>query len=124
LRAHRVARDSVPCLYHEPGSDGRSLWYLIRHGGVEHAVAIPECSAQWRPIRTQVKNWLKDAANVRCAYLKSEDSLGLVTAWFQKNPQLRENIIPLPNDASIPDTWTELKQSWLVAAQARRSVIS
>ncbi len=113
LAAHRKAREGLPMIYHEAGDDKRSVWYLIRCGGVEHCVEAANNAKQWYAARQVLIRWLNHESVVAGVYQKSDASLGLVTSWFQRNRNRKGLLISLPNIENVPNTFREMKDTWL-----------
>jgi excinuclease ABC subunit C len=120
LQQHRRARESSPRIYWEPPFNYEQIdapkWshagvlYLMRNGGVEYAVACPQSERNWRSCRKTLLDWYRSDHEFRSEFLRSEDSLGLSAAWFQKNPSCKKRLLSLESPGDIPKTWTLFQQ--------------
>jgi excinuclease ABC subunit C len=129
LAQHRKARESAPQIYWQtsegseqggsPKSSLPGILYLMRHGGVEFAVACPSTEREWRSCRKAISDWYRAKTEFRTEYLRSSDSLGLVATWFQKNPANRKRVITLSSVDEIPKTWKETSTKWMGATRQR-----
>lgn len=108
LANFKRAREQYSFIYSVKGFDGRDIWYLIRKGGVEHALASPKNATQWRTARTALSKWHSHTNSVGSGYLRYEETIGLVTAWFQKN---REELGETRALAHVPSNWTEFRNT-------------
>lgn len=72
--------------------------YMLRSGGVEFAVAYRTKS---NSIRETLEAWLGADKQIELKYCRPHETLGLVATWFQKNPSLKKNRLPVrtPGDA-------------------------
>jgi excinuclease ABC subunit C len=103
------ARENYSFIYQVKGCDGRDVWYLIRKGGVETAVAVPKNAAEWRVIRPMIVKWKACSNAVGSGYLRHEESIGLVSSWFQKEKdQLHQTHVV----SEVPQGWKEASE-WL-----------
>ena len=109
LASLKRARENYSFAYAVRGCDGRDIWYLIRKGGVETAIPIPKNASQWRSIRPELSRWSQSTNSVGSGYLRHEESIGLVTNWFQKN---RDELIQTNVITEIPSRWAEMQASW------------
>jgi excinuclease ABC subunit C len=129
LGQHRTARESSPRIYWEPAETtvpasalnrypAHGILYLLRQGGVEHAVACPSNDRQWKGLRRSIAEWYTSDQKFDSQYLRSVDSLGLVSAWFQKNPRFKKRLFPIVSLDAIPSTWGALQKDWLAQPAA------
>jgi excinuclease ABC subunit C len=118
LAGLKRARENYSFLYEIQGLDGRDIWYLIRKGGVEAAMARPKNATQWRSLRTQLAKWHCSAGSVGAGYLRHEETIGLVTSWFQKQ---RDELLKTHVVTSVPKNWSEIASS-LFQQQALKEV--
>ena len=109
LASFKRARENYSFVYEIRGCDGRDIWYLIRKGGVETVIAAPKNAAQWRTIRTKLLRWHNSTNAVGSGYLRPEESIGLVTAWFQKN---RDELAQTHEFKEIPLRWGDMQVGW------------
>lgn len=92
LADHAHARDSFTCIYPVVGEDGRDVWYLIRRGVVEHAVAAPRDGNQFRSVRSEIHQWKNSDQTVGVKYVRREETLAIVSSWFRKNLHEKKRI--------------------------------
>ena len=126
LQQHRQARESTPRIYWQPiphseqvdapKLTGSGVLYLIRHGGVEYAIAEPVDERAWRHCYQAIVDWFLAESEFRSQYLRANDSLGLVAAWFQKNPSMKKRVFAIDSVASIPKSWGDCRGEWFEAA--------
>ena len=108
LASFKRAREQYSFIYSVKGCDGRDIWYLIRKGGIEHAIAMPKNAAHWRTARTDLARWHEQSESVGSGFLRYEESIGLVTTWFQKN---RDELRETRAVTEIPTRWTEMQST-------------
>lgn len=72
--------ESHPCC-----GRGRPIWYLIRKGMIEAAIAAPVGKAEQSQVAEQLRNWVESENLVGTIYTSRPESLALVTSWFRKN---------------------------------------
>ena len=108
LANFKRAREQYSFIYSVQGCDGRDIWYLIRKGGIEHAIAKPKNASQWRSARTDLALWHENAQSVGSGFLPYEETIGFVTAWFQKN---RDELRETQALTDIPTRWTEMQST-------------
>jgi excinuclease ABC subunit C len=106
LASFKRAREQYSFIYPVRGCDGRDIWYLIRKGGVEHAIGFPKNASQWRTARSALTRWHENNDSVGSGFLRYEETIGLVTTWFQKN---REELRETQSVAEIPMHWNEMQ---------------
>jgi excinuclease ABC subunit C len=81
----------------EPASacSARSVWYLIRRGLVEGAVAAPTTPAQLRQTNGLIKKWLAHDNCVGTSFVARPETLALVASWFRNNrSELKKTFLP------------------------------
>jgi excinuclease ABC subunit C len=125
LVQYRKARDSAPQIYWQPADDSEQvdapkrnspgILYMMRHGGVEFAVACPSTEREWKSCRKTISDWFRSKKEFRSEYLRSSDSLGLVATWFQKNPTFRKRLFTISSMDEIPKLWKETNAMWMGA---------
>jgi excinuclease ABC subunit C len=106
LAQHRRARENYCFVYSIAGCDGRDLWYLIRKGGVEAALPIPKNAAQWRTVRPKLTRWFESHSATGCGYLRPEETIGIVTTWFQKWKDEFQQTRVLED---VPQRWSDMQ---------------
>lgn len=109
LAGQKKARQGEPFVYRTITTDQRCIWYLMRRGGIEHSIAAPTDAASWRKARSSILKWLDSDGKVGTGYLDSEDTIGLVTSWFQKFKAEWQHTHKL---GDVPEKWTDAKQLW------------
>ncbi|MEM7473863.1 MAG: GIY-YIG nuclease family protein [Planctomycetota bacterium] len=78
---------------------GRSqcIWYLIRHGMIEGAIAKPRNSDDKTQTRELLTRWYKSDNSIGSGFVARPESLALVTSWFKKNGrELKKTFKPTP----------------------------
>ena len=101
LLQNEQARTQYNFIYPVAAADGRDIWYLIRGGKVEHAVARPRNATQWNRCREDIRQWFGSRNRLEGCYDGGDDTLHIVAAWFRKQrDQLRlvRNLADLPED--------------------------
>ena len=126
LQQHRQARESPPRIYWEPHINHEQVdtpkipapgvLYMMRQGGVTHALACPASEKEWRGCRKAIAEWHRSDAEFDPQYLRASDSLGLVAAWFQKNPSFRKRLFAIDSSTDIPKTWEDCQGQWFAPA--------
>jgi excinuclease ABC subunit C len=135
LNQHRVASEGPPTLYWEPLASAPSsndshrsdalpvqpsggVLYFLQRGGIEYAVGTPRNERQWTSIRKEISRWLASSDRLDTRYCQPKDSLGLVSAWFQKNPRLKSRLLPIQSPNALEKSWSELSNHWRQAIEA------
>jgi excinuclease ABC subunit C len=129
LSQHRVARESAPRIYWQPDefdaaalanpdANARGTLYLIRHGGVEYSVSSPKNERQWNTIRRDIAQWLQSEGQLNTHFARSFDTLGLVAAWFQKHPKLKQRMFTVESLDQLPTHWKGFRRDWLTPVAA------
>ncbi|MCA9131266.1 MAG: GIY-YIG nuclease family protein [Planctomycetales bacterium] len=100
------ARDRYTFVYPVSGVDccrkpGQSsseydVWYLIRRGVLEGALAAPRSPAEKQRTRIQLREWLKHDKTIGTALASPRpETLALVTSWFRNNStELKRTFVP------------------------------
>lgn len=99
------ARDNYTFVYAVQGNDcGRNpgeasdkfdIWYLIRRGVLEGAVAAPRDEPEKRRVRRQLAKWLESDGTVGGQYTPRSETLALITSWFRNNrSELNQAFVP------------------------------
>jgi excinuclease ABC subunit C len=115
------ARENYCFVYEIRGCDGRDIWYLVRKGGVESAITKPKNAPQWRNVRTQLLRWHENSNSVGVGYQRSEETIGLVTAWFQKN---RDELLQTHVVRNVPVRWGEMQVGLKAGFSAEEQCVS
>ena len=73
----------------EAGSQTRrknqTIWYLIRRGVIEGAMAAPRNSNEKQDSLDKIRDWLNSDNLVGSDYTPRPETLALVSSWFRKN---------------------------------------
>ncbi len=79
------ARERYTFVYpvEEPGAP--PVWYLIRRGILEGAVAAPTTAAEKRATKTLIKHWFACDKHVGTRYTPRPETLALVASWFRNH---------------------------------------
>ena len=80
---------------------------------VPYALACPKNDRQWQTIRLEIQTWMQAEEQLDTRYCRSMDSLGLVTAWFQKQPKLKHRILEVDSLTSWEWNWSRIQSHWL-----------
>jgi excinuclease ABC subunit C len=71
------------------------IWYLIRHGVVEAAVAAPTSAVDKRRLQQRLAEWLGEGRQVGSAFHPRPETLALVTGWFRRHRgELKKTFLP------------------------------
>ncbi len=91
----RSARENYTFVYAVKGVDcGKQLgspseaydvWYLIRRGVLEGAVAPPLATTSQRRLREQLRRWIQSEETVGGETAARPETLALITSWFRNN---------------------------------------
>ncbi len=92
LEEHERARHELTCVYPIESDDGRSHWYLIRRGVVEHAIRAPKSARDRKRAEREVSQWLSQDNHVGVQYQRREETLAIVSGWFRKFPDQRKTL--------------------------------
>ena len=83
------------------GHASREVWYLIRRGVIEGAVAGPTSTAEKRQVDELIKKWLADDRHVGNSFTPRAETLALVTSWFRNNrAELKRTFLPSAKNPS------------------------
>ena len=84
------------CSYPETGRN-QTIWYLIRNGMIEGAMACPRTDSELEATTRLLKKWLKSENQIGSGFVARPETLALVTSWFKKNgKELRNTFRPTP----------------------------
>lgn len=77
------------------GQNSRTVWYLIRQGVIEGAVAAPTTTAQRQQTTALLKKWLSSENCVGSTFVPRPETLALVASWFRNNrAELKKTFLP------------------------------
>lgn len=89
------AKNSYTFVYSVAGFDGQDVWYLIRRGQIEGAVAAPKTTAETAKTNRLIQRWLAQDHHIGTQFTARPETLALVTSWFRNNrAELKNTIKP------------------------------
>lgn len=92
---YSVPVDSNPVASPSSARSVSSIWYLIRRGMIEGALAGPRTAAEQRRTRSLLKDWLASDGRVGTDYAPRNETLALVASWFRnRNSELSKTFLP------------------------------
>lgn len=106
LASHKRARENYCFIYKVNGCDGRDIWYFIRKGGVESAIAAPKNATDWRTAKPKLARWKESSTLIGSGWIRPEETIGIVTSWFQK---FRSELSHTAVFDTIPNRWTDMR---------------
>lgn len=121
LQQHRSASENPPSIYWEPSPvypHARGILYLLRNGGVQTSVACPTDANHWPIIRETIGQWFTSHERMDARLCRTEDSLGLVTAWFQKHKKLKHYLLPVLDPSILDAPWEDWDARWVMTDEA------
>ncbi len=78
-----------------PQAASQDVWYLIRHGIIEGAMAAPRNITEKRRATAQVRRWLKQDQLIGASFAPRPETLALVSSWFRKHrAELKQTFLP------------------------------
>ncbi len=104
------ARKRYHFIYPVAGVDGRDIWYLIRSGKVEHAVARPKEAREWKCVQEEIKRWASSNNRYSNWFDGGANTLQIVTSWFRQNRGELSRVCSLkdlPTDINSTDFLTQ-----------------
>jgi excinuclease ABC subunit C len=127
LQQYRKSRDDGPTIYclsvRSLGNESnRPVWYFLRQGGVISVTHEPRNQKEWQTLKPVLDAWRATEKMIGVSSLDPEDTLGLMTAWLQKNAK---SLISNTDEGSyqwvvkstdLPESWRDVKE---VLAQKR-----
>ncbi len=101
------AKNSYTFVYPVAGFAGQDVWYLIRRGQLEGAVAAPKTDAEVAHTYRLVQRWFDLDHHVGTRFHARPETLALVTSWFRNNRAelkntLRSSHFSTSRQANIP----------------------
>ena len=106
LIEHSKARQTLTCIYPVAGCDGRDVWYLIRRGVVEHALAAPANGRFYAGSCRTAKDWFGQGNHVGTNFSRREETLAIVNLWFRTNPDQRKKLLYFD---ALPQRYAEMQ---------------
>jgi excinuclease ABC subunit C len=89
------AKNTYTFVYQVEGYNNKDVWYLIRRGQIEGAIAAPRTSAERMRSNRLVCRWLEEDRRLGARFMARPETLALVTSWFRNNrDQLKNTIKP------------------------------
>ncbi len=89
------AKNTYTFVYSVAGFEGQDVWYLIRRGQIEGAVAAPKTNAEATQTHRLVRRWIDQDLHVGTHFVARPETLALVTSWFRNNrPELKNTLKP------------------------------
>ncbi len=89
------AKNTYTFVYSVAGFDGQDVWYLIRRGQLEGALAAPKTAAETNQTHRLVQRWLDQDHHIGTPFTARPETLALVTSWFRNNrPELKNTFKP------------------------------
>ena len=77
------------------GHASREVWYLIRRGLIEGAVAAPTTAGERRQVDSLLNQWLASDRCLGTVYAPRPQTLALVASWFRNNrAELKRTFLP------------------------------
>ncbi len=77
------------------GQNSRAVWYLVRRGLIEGAVAAPTTAAQRQQTQTLLNKWWSNDNCVGAAFVPRSETLALVASWFRNHrSELKKTFLP------------------------------
>lgn len=108
-----TARESYTFVYPVPSQlrdRQQSIWYLIRRGMIEGAVAAPASPQQARKVEPMLQRWLQSDNAVGSGFVPRTETLALVSSWFRKHRhELKATFLPSPAFRSDSARMSSLK---------------
>jgi excinuclease ABC subunit C len=77
------ARQSFTFVYAPPAGDAADVWYLIRRGIVEGALAAPKTARQRTKTERLLATWIAQDNHVGQQHVPRPETLALVSSWFR-----------------------------------------
>jgi excinuclease ABC subunit C len=107
LQDHARARERLTCIYPILGCDQRPIWYLIRRGVVEHAVAAPKTARITKSLEKQIRDWYESDNTVGTGYVRCEENLAIVSGWFRKYKEEQNTLRHVTGELVSPSPATQ-----------------
>ncbi|MEZ6138753.1 MAG: GIY-YIG nuclease family protein [Pirellulaceae bacterium] len=117
------ARQRYTFVYPVAGIDGqcRKVWYLIRRGILEGAVAAPSTPAEEQATRQLLLQWLDADQHVGHRFAPRPETLALIASWFRnQRSELKNTFIPNPTATMAMNARTA--QNLLRKSESRSAV--
>jgi len=83
-----LAREKYSFIYPISSPSGRAhrgVWYLIRNGMIEGALAAPQTGEQWESVQRAIRQWWLQPDLMGSPFVSRSETLALVAGWFRNN---------------------------------------
>jgi excinuclease ABC subunit C len=114
------ARERYTFIYHVRGLTthekgvGKDVWYLIRRGIVEGAVAAPSNAVEKRKTLAALKTWLLANNHVGERFAPRPETLAIIASWFRnQRGELKHTFLP-----GAPESLGKARQRASIASNA------
>jgi excinuclease ABC subunit C len=77
------AKNTYTFVYPVEGANRQDVWYLIRRGQIEGALAAPSTAAQRSQAQHIVQRWLAEDRRLGTRFFARPETLALITGWFR-----------------------------------------
>jgi excinuclease ABC subunit C len=107
-----LARDKYSFIYpiaNQSGRSDRQVWYLIRNGMIEGALAAPQGQDQWPGVQKAVRQWWLNPDLMGSTFVSRPETLALVAGWFRKNRQELKRTFQPRADGNLPSRLSSSK---------------
>ncbi len=81
------------------GHAQREIWYLIRRGLIEGAIAAPTSAKEKSQVRKLLKHWQANDRSLGSEFHPRPESLALVASWFRNHRSELKRTFPLSSKA-------------------------
>lgn len=119
-----TARKSFTFIYAPPSVDHRNVWYLIRKGVVEGAIAAPRTARQREMTERTIEKWLAENNHVGQAFVPRAETLALVTSWFRNQRGELAHAHRLDSNGSLNKIWAAQGRESTSRSSSRKSIAS
>ncbi len=87
------AKSAYTFVYNVAGHNQKNVWYLIRRGQIEGAIAAPTSSRDALRCKKLVAQWLREDFRIGSRFTPRPETLALVTSWFRIHKEELGNTI-------------------------------
>ncbi len=89
------ARERYTFVYPVEEAGMQPVWYLIRRGILEGAVAAPQTATQRRATQALLKQWFASDKHIGTRYMPRPETLALIASWFRnQRSELKKTFLP------------------------------